>query len=297
MNSIKECLDTYAKLQVIEVVYRPNERVTWGRNRFTISNGLYIETNNIVKLKIPDYDYNHRTILDNEVVFDFDSDKQEENLENSYIVCEKLINDNIYFTVWDTGNKGMHIHTFWNNLKEFSDLVLMKKTILKHYAYGMNIDYQLAGKHLVRMEYGINEKKRGNTKEPLSDVALSFNDVPESIIQEYKEELNRFLTRRIEVPMELDDQLLKDFLEGKFEIRDGREKFMFFLINTLKGKMQKEDLVSRLISWYRYSGGVKLTDLEIKRKVDYHINKGVTYTFGMKFFDSLMKEYDVKRKE
>jgi len=281
---IKDLLDTYFRIQPVEVVYRPNERVSWGRNRKMYDGNC-------------DLEYNHRTILDCEVVFDFDSEVMEENIENSYIVIERLSNDNIYCTVWSTGNKGIHIHTLWTGLNRFTDLTLLKKTILKHYAYGMNIDYQLASKHLVRMEYGINEKKRQNYKTPLSDVSLKYNELPEFIIEEYKEELNKYLTRRIETPIDLDDSLLKDFMEGKFDIRDGREKFMFFLINTLKGKMQKEDLVSRLISWYRYSGGNKLTDLEIKRKVDYHINKGVTYSFGMRFFESLMKEYDVKRKE
>jgi hypothetical protein len=284
MEQIKQLLDEYSKYQPVEVVYRPNERVTWGRNRKIYDGNC-------------EHPYNHRTILDCEVVFDFDSDKQEENIENSWKVCNLLGDDDIDFTVWDTGNKGMHIHTFWDGLHLFADRTLIKKTILKHYAYGMNIDYQLAAKHLVRMEYGINEKKRTNNKMPLSDWSFSFNRVPEFIIAEYKEELNKFLTRRIDTPIELDDTLLKDFLEGKFEITDGREKFMFFLINSLKGKLVKEDLVSRMQSWYAYSGGVKLSPQEIQRKVEYHINRGMTYSFGMKYFESLMKDYDVKRKE
>ena len=284
METIKEYLNYYSTLQSIEVVYRPHPRVSWGRNRKMYDGNC-------------DLEYNHRSILDCEVVFDFDSEKQEENVENSFEVVQRLSNDNIYCTVWDTGNKGMHIHTLWSNIKEFKDLTLMKKTILKYYAYGMNIDYQLASKHLVRMEYGINDKKWHNNKMPLSDTEIVYNTIPEHIIEQYKIELNRFLTRKLDTPIELDDNLLKEFLEGKFEIVDGREKFMVFLINALKNKMQEEELVSRICSWYFYSSGTKLTERDIRAKVRYHITRNVNYSFGMHYFKSLMKDYDVKRKE
>jgi len=285
MNTIKEYLDYYSTIQPVEVVYRPNPKVGWGRNR-KIYDGVC------------DHKYNHRSILNCEVVFDFDSDKRDENLENSWIVVNRLGEDGLHFNVYDTGNKGIHIHTFWNKITEFKDLATMKKTILKHYAYGMNIDYQLAGKHLVRMEYGVNEKVRTNTKESLSDSdTILFNDIPDFIIKEYQEELNKYLERRLTTPVELDDQVIKDFLEGKFEIKDGREKFMFFLINSLKNKIPENDLADRLISWYFYSSGNKLTEQEIRRKVHYHINRDINYSFGMSFFKKLLEDYDVKRKE
>ena len=91
--------------------------------------------------------------------------------------------------------------------------------------------------------------------------------------------------------------LLAQIGDKKFEIVDGREKFMFFLINALKNKMQEEELVSRICSWYFYSSGTKLTERDIRAKVRYHITRNVNYSFGMHYFKSLMKDYDVKRKE
>ena len=285
METIKELLDYYITLQPIEVVYRPNERVPWGRNRKMYDGNC-------------NYEYNHRTILDNEVVFDFDSEKMEENLDNSWLVCEKLVADNIDFSVWDTGNKGIHIHTFWSNLSEFKDRALMKKTILKHYAYGMNIDYQLAGKHLVRMEYGKNEKRRSNEKQPLYfEGTIQFNIINDNLIEQYKLELNRYIERRLTTPANVDEQIIKDFLEGKYIIKDGREKFLFFLINELKTRIPQDELGTRLITWYRYSGGSKLSDQEIRIKVHYHYASGVNYTLGLGFFKSLLKMYQAEIKE
>lgn len=283
MDTIKEYLDYYSTIQPIEVVYRPNPKVGWGRNR-KIYDGKC------------DLKYNHRTILDNEVVFDFDSDKKEENLENSWIVCERLSEDNIYFTVWDTGSKGIHIHCLFNGLTEYKDLSTIKRTILKYYAYGMNIDYQLSTKHLIRMEYGINDKVWANNKQPLSDTSIVWNNIPEIIIIEYKKELNKYLERRLLTPVDVDEQIIKDFLEGKFEVTDGREKFLFFLINMLKNKIPENDLGDRLISWYKYSGGSKLSEQEIRRKIRYHINSGITYSFGMNFFNKLLDDYNVVKK-
>lgn len=284
METIKEYLDYYSTIQQVEVVYRPNPRVGWGRNRKIYDGNC-------------DLKYNHRSILNCEVVFDFDSDKREENVDNSFEVCERLSEDNLYFTVWDTGNKGIHIHTLFTGLDNFKDLATIKRTILKHYAYGMNIDYQLSGKHLVRMEYGINDKVWHNSKQPLSDTELVWNNIPEIIIIEYQKELNKYLERRITTPVNVDNQLIKDFLDGKFEVSDGREKFMFYLINALKNKIPENDLADRIISWYRYSGGVKLSDLEIRRKVHYHVERNITYSFGESFFRKLMDDYKVVKKE
>ncbi len=236
-EQISKLINYYSTLQELELVYRPNEKVNWGKNRFTISNGLYLNE----RFKIPDYNYNHRTILTWEVVFDFDSDVVQENIDNSYLVIEKLSEDNIAFSVYATGNKGVHIHTFWKDLDKFRDLTLIKKTIMKYYAYGMSIDYQLASKHLVRMEYGVNEKKRHSFKTPLQDEEeIVFNTVPEFIISKYQEELNAYLLRRIDAPINVDDSLIKDFLNGQYVVNDGREKFLFYLIHALKGRIQKE---------------------------------------------------------
>lgn len=292
MNTISTRLGFYQSITLaeIELVYRPNERVSWGKNRKMYDGNC-------------DLQYNHRSILPFEVVFDFDSDDIEENVENSFKVITQLEEElvNPIYSVWSTGGKGIHIHTLWKDLESFKDLTLMKKTIMKHFAYGMKIDYQLASKHLVRMEYGVYEKVRNvdrPTKTPIYDVISLdeyLNIVPSNIISEYVNELNSYMIRRIDAPANVDNDLLREFLDGKYVIRDGREKFLYYLIHALKGKMPQNEVTDRLTSWYQYCGGTKLTREHIRQKVLYHWDK--KYSFGVNFFNNLMKDYDVKLKE
>ena len=281
---IKELLNYYSTFQELTVVYRPNPRVDWGRNR-KIYDGIC------------DLEYNHRTILNNEVVFDFDNDKESVNKDNALKVCETLDADNINYSLWFTGNKGYHIHAFWKDLSSIKELSLMKRIILKYYAWGMDIDYQLAGKHLVRMEYGIHEKKRSQNKIlirlsnnclTLIDCHTPNNNLLKIFWEKYAEEINNRLIRKLEPTNtpELDDTI-KKILNGKIMLRDGRKNMLWFLIHQLKGKMTQEEVTSKLISWYKYNGGTELTDGQISFQVRYQWDR--TYHFGRNFLDLLLK--------
>ncbi len=283
---IKNLLDEYSKLQKIEVCYHPHNKMSWGRNRKIYDGDC-------------DLDYNHRQILDCEVVFDFEESNIDENLKKANEVMNKLEEDDLFYHSWTTGNKGVHIHTFWAGLNQFKDIVLMKKAILKHYAFGMEIDYQLAGKHLIRMEYGKNENKLNKFKEPLKencqevyrgatliDVSY-FNDVPKSIIDEYQIELNRYIIRRLEKTDDTEmNDVVKQLLEGQILVEDGRERMLFYLIHHLKERMTYEDMVSKLTSWYRYNSGTKLTNGQIASKIKYHMNKN--YSFRRDYLDDIL---------
>lgn len=283
-KAIKELLDEYSKLQPLEVVYRPNERVSWGRNRKMYDGKL-------------DLDYNHRTLMNCEIVFDFDDEKKSINEECALEVCKRLQSDNIVFSLWDSGNKGYHIHTFWKDLDKLTDLKVMKTVIMKYYAKDFKIDYQLAGKHLVRMEYGVNEKNRDNNKTLLvGNTNIIFNDITSYFIELYKTELNKYLFRSIEKTPDMDNKLLKQLLEGEYVVKDGREKFLFYLINSLKSTFPEDELTNRLTSWYYYTQGSKLTRVQIKNKIHYHYNSGTTYSFSNDSLKKLMKEYNVEKK-
>jgi len=285
---IKNLLDQYSKYQKIEVCYHPHNKMSWGRNRKIYDGDC-------------DLDYNHRQILDFEVVFDFDASNIEENLKRANEVMDKLLKDDIFFHSWTTGNKGVHIHTFWAGLGQFKDVVLMKKAILKHYAFGMEIDYQLAGKHLIRMEYGKNENKLNKFKEPYKEnvqkeykgvtlISVSYiNDIPKFIIDEYQEELHRYIIRRLEKTDDTEiNDTVKQLLEGQILVEDGRERMLFYLIHHLKERMTYDDMVSKLTSWYRYNSGTKLTNTQIAYKIRYHMNK--SYSFRKDYLDDILEK-------
>lgn len=52
--------------------------------------------------------YNHRDVLPNEVVFDFDEEEYEDNAHNSAKIATRLKQTGMKYSVWVTGGKGMH---------------------------------------------------------------------------------------------------------------------------------------------------------------------------------------------
>lgn len=283
MNTIKEYLDYYSEIQPIEVVYRPNQRVDWGRNRKIYDGNC-------------NYEYNHRSILDCEVVFDFDDGKYDINLAVAKEVMSKLDEDEISYQAWNTGNKGIHIHILFEDLNKAKDLSLMKRTILKHYAWGKNIDYQLSGKHLVRMEFGIHEKKRDSYKSCLSGegATIKINRIPIKIWTEYTQAVLSQINRKVKVENPEIEGIVKDIISCKIVLRDGRKNMLWFLIHQLKGKMDQDKVMDTLISWYHYQGGTELTDEQIRRQVRYQWDK--TYGFSKSWLDTLL-QYSVRTDE
>jgi hypothetical protein len=281
MNT-QEYLDYYLRFEPIEVVCHPHERISWGRNR-KIYDGVF------------DLEYNHRSILNSEVVFDFDDSDCKKNETNSLIVCQRLLEDKLNFSYWSTGNKGYHIHTLWNNFDKISNPVSMKKIILKHYADGMKIDFQLAGKHLIRAEGGLNEKNlvKMRSKSLIYDnQGIRWNNFTEEIMNKYKQKLVEDSAKKILKSNESDvpNKKLGMLLNGEIKIQDNREKILFFAIHQLKKSHEFEEVCSTLCSWYRYSGGHKLSDSQIKSKVRYHWNR--EYSFNKDYLDEFLPKGD-----
>ena len=69
---------------------------------------------------------------------------------------------------------------------------------------------------------------------------------------------------------------------------DGRERALFLLIHLLKSKNTKGELQEHLIDWYKYSGGYKLTNEDIKHKIEYQWNRN--YNFGTPYIKELLED-------
>ena len=282
-NLTKKYLDKYKQLQEIEVVYRPHQRVSWGKNRKVYKGNM-------------DLHYNHRTILTNEIVFDFDEGNIPQNYQD---VKHKLEQDKQGFEAFQTKGstkEGIRLHSFWD-FTRVKDKSLMKKLILKHYAYGKGIDYQLCGKHLIRCEYGFYEKEYAKQVYNLLLYKYSvdniygekeLNIIPQEVWDKYYEYKKNQVIKSYarSKNLSVNNELINKLLKSKVKVEDGRERIMFFLIHQLKEEYSPKELGDVLINWYHYNGGHKMSVWEIRKKIKYHWNR--SYVFRPHYLETLI---------
>lgn len=90
---------------------------------------------------------NHRQILLNEIILDFDRPiKKEEALYDKDIrdLVAKLKSEDWRFIVYHTGSKGLHIHIFWTPLSTLSrqDRESFRQSMIKDYSWFSGLDLQ-----------------------------------------------------------------------------------------------------------------------------------------------------------
>lgn len=291
MRGLNSYLSKYYELQnQILLCYRPTEQSSWADRCLYLSED-YISSK----------PYNHRSILRNEVVIEYDEDDEHDNSTLSQWVCDKLDEEKISYARWKSGNKSQHIHLFID-YKNCSNLSLLKNSFLRIYGTFYRTaegalcktkpegdsrkilpDIRLCSdNHLIRAEYGIHEKTQKNKS--LIKKSVDFpriNDVKINVWERYVIVQRQQLIRKMNITADEHNKELEDkirFLLNSTEFRkyeDGRERALFILIHYLKPKYlnRKEDLIRYMLEWYRYSGGYKLTEHHIRAKVNYHWNR------------------------
>mgnify|MGYP007100043620 CR=1 FL=1 len=277
MNSLLDYLKLYN--QDCWLVYRPigagwTDRVRYQSDEFE-----------------PSKPYNHRSIFDNEVVWDFDDDNKANNAEKS---AELFIHTPIVCAWWGSGNKGYHVHSFWD-FGGVSNVALMKRCILEYYKpEGAKIDMQLTGAHLIRAEFGLNEKS-GNHKTLISktwNFGKVLNVIPEQVWANYNHKIRQQISRvhnKGSIAAHPDVQyFIKTHEFGPKS--DGHERALWMLCQVLKGqwKEDKEGFIKHMQDWYKASGGKSMSDAEVRRKVIYHWNKD--YTVSISDFTHLRED-------
>ena len=278
-------LKRLAELQPsIILVYHPEVTSSWADRCFYLGEG-YDESK----------PYNHRSILDQEIVIEFDDGNRDKNRRLAYKVRKRLHQDGIESYVWYSGNKSYHVH-FFVTIGDVSNLQLLKKTAMRYYTRGMPVpDLRLAtNNHLIRAEYGKHEKTKRCKK------ALKWGygfpkvcKLPQIIWDRYAKGYETVLKRKVTTDVKnLDEHPGVKFILSSEKFRtcdDGRERALFMLIHILKPKYKdkKAELVSFLQDWYRYSGGTQLTPNAIKSKVHYHWNR--EYNFGLNYVNELLE--------
>jgi len=278
-------LEKYYEIQdQILVCYRPTEDNSWS------DRCLYLSEN---------YDdnkpYNHRSILKNEIVIEFDDKNKESNLQNALEVAKRLRADGFKIAMWFSGNKSTHLHTFVD-MGQCSNPRLMKNIFIRHYSEGLPVpDLQLcADNHLIRAECGVHERT-GEKKEfiEMDKEYPKLKKISSALWDRYTNAMQTVTQRRISTDLNSLESLRGfQFILTTDEFRksdDGRERALFMLIHVLKKKYENRqaDLIKYLQDWYRYSSGRKMTDRDIELKVKSHWNR--SYTPGRTYLNELLE--------
>jgi hypothetical protein len=285
----------------IVLVYRGDLEEDWSKRC------LYLDKNYKPLIK-----YNHRSIMDCEVVFEYDTDNTALNALMADSVAKKLKKDRITYAKWSSGNKSTHVHCLFKIPSSVKNLSLLKNTIMKYYGTfyyheptgkisenrielpeGEETkriwpDLRLASKgHLIRAEFGVNEKT-GYEKELLwkNSAYPSLSVVPPGIWEAYERaQKNSVSIRMGQQTKDLVDsnivKMLIDTVQFKDNMDDGRERIMWPLIQILKNKYSNiQDMHDFIWEWYLYSSSQrpKMDEKEVLNKVRYHYSHDYTIT-------------------
>jgi hypothetical protein len=281
-------LREYARLypeEDVMVMYRPTPDSYWN-DRCLFGSEKY----NAFK------PYNHRSMLKNEVVIEFDHEDPVINAKETDKVCKRLKDDNITFARWQSGNKSHHVHVLLAIPEEIRDRKTLKKAFLDVYTEGLEVkpDYQLCiDNHLIRAENGLHEKTgRHKTLIRATEDYPKNSGVPEAVWRRYglrvRESIARAAARTT--------QVIKDSRAVKFllstqdfgSVGDGRERALFILSQVLRSEYSQDDLVQFLQDWYRYSGGKKLSKQQVAQKVRYSYGK--QYNITERYVEEFLQE-------
>jgi hypothetical protein len=189
---------------------------------------------------------------------------------------------------------------FFIDPKKASNLRLLKSVIMRHYCRDLEFkpDLQLAGSHLIRAEFGINEKTGHNKTKLYQSIGYpNLNTINQEVWDKYIKEMNWLL--KISMSKTVNDlsesEYIKKLLDTTYfndKLKDGRNRILFVLANVLKGKYEKKELIELLQNWYKYCGGSKMTDGQIAYVV-YKAYKS-DQSPGLTYILQLLKELGVE---
>lgn len=242
-------------------------------------------------------EYNHRSMLDTEIVFEYDLDNKEVNRKYIDLIATKLSKDKIEWAKFDSGNKSVHLHCFIA-VKNARSIPGLKRQFVKYYTSDLpKPDMLLIStmNHLIRCEYGLNEKT-GKKKVLISKTSKypMVCDIPSDIwvkYQKYSEWLSKY-NMTMKVSSLKDSDAIKFILDTKnFEkIKDGRKRGLFSLIWSLQGSMSKEELISLLTSWYKYANGNTFSENDIIKYINYYEGKNYSERFKRDYINDLLSD-------
>ena len=263
VRTLSTYLNKYYEIQKdIPLCYRSSEKAWWN-DRCLYLDEKYSDTKK----------YNHRMILQQEVVIEFDTENHEDNFKYVDTISKRLIKEGIKYSLWHSGNKSYHLH-FFVSTKQATNIRLLKKSIMRYFSEGLPVlpDLQLAGNHMIRAEYGKHEKT-GKNKNLIrqSHGYPKLCELPQGVWNRYRDEMEKVQKWRMSMSVNdlADSKIIKELLDTtNFDkLGDGRERIVFVLSNILYTKYDEKELVQLLTDWYKYTNGRKLSRGQIAYKV------------------------------
>ena len=298
----KKLLELQQHQKEILVCYRPTLKKGWGDRTMFLSD---------------DYDenkpYNHRTILDKEIVIEYDDEDKEINRKYTDEVGRRMSEDDIKWAKLTSGNKSTHLHTLLD-INGAMNLSLLKNAFIRYYTQSPRWkktlplpDMGLCGNRLIRLEHGVHEKT-GRFKTPVYTITgygEKLDDVPQPIWNLYDkmyERVQKWKSTMVSKELANSEQVKLILDTVRFnKYGDGRERALFILIHMTKDKYKKEfpdnehqgkeALTKFLSNWYQSSRGYKLTNIDIAHKVSYHYNR--SYSLGMTYINTFLEELGI----
>lgn len=288
MSSLTQYLREYYKYQPegIVLVYRESKDKGWN-NR-----AIYLGEN-----YNPLTPYNHRVMLQNELVCEWDNDDLELNKKYADEVTRRMKKDGLKVAKWFSGSKSYHVHCLLN-VGSCTNIPLLKRVIIRHYTKGLPIpDLQLCGNnHLIRAEYGLHEKT-GKRKELISKDKdfPCLSEIPKEVWNLYYKEVSIIMNRKVSIDTKEFEQLpgiQHLFKTEEFKkYNDGRKRGCLLLIFALKDKYNKEELTEYVWSWLKYNGNTDLDKSDVAKKVHYYtVVKNYPLSFWTRYLNELLED-------
>jgi len=266
----------YRMQEKIVLVYRPTLKSAWN-DRCLYLDDMYEENK----------PYNHRSILKNEIVLEYDEEDQVVNKKCADEAIKKIKADGLKYQSWFSGGKSTHVH-FFVDPREAGNISLLKKTILRHYGtyylekcsgkltackdkipkeefnnFGylnpdskfkeIIPDLRLASEtHLVRSEFGVHEKT-GICKvfkkgdKDFPKVGALSKEIWEKYIKEATHAV-RQKTSNFLTEVNASPELKLILDNERFRMYgDGRERCLFALIHILKPRYTNKEELQKFL--------------------------------------------------
>jgi hypothetical protein len=248
-------------------------------------------------------EYNHRSVLPTEVVFDLDAATEDENFCTLKKLSGIFREYKIFNSIWHTGGKGYHIHTFWNRLDTVSEPRLLKEKLFEWLTNGVegSFDRQLLGNHLVRMEYGKYEKAYPKEKMKLPvliDNHFKHNEIPQCVWDDYAHDVLKYALKRLNhKPGDERDNgvrpCVKYILSPEFKThKDGAKRALFAVASYYRNR-EDDKLMEILKTFNSYNLKEPYTERQLQVTIkSVRDHKG--RPCGCAFRHSLLKEIGAK---
>jgi len=263
-----------------------------------------------------DYEAEHREVFPDEIVIETDMHYKRKNTNFAKMLCTRLRINGFSYSKWDSGNKSKHIQLFFPELMRVHSSEKRKKLkeLFVRWLCGCkrnypscsycdgdrtgkgeidcfvvlnNIDMQLMGKHLIRMEYATHPKT-GRPKVLNESYSLDTpNRFPKKVVRQFNH-IKKHIVPKVKTIKHIGKMMcLHYFINSNLD--DCRERVMFSLASHLVKSKGAQDTRDILYQWNKniQDGHLRQCQIEGVIKGTMKSNKSTGCMFNKKILQEL----------